>query len=684
MAAAHSLVTDFALVVGVAAVTGTLARRLRQPPILGYLVAGLIVGPYIPIPLFADVERVHSLSELGVVLVMFAVGLEFQLSRAAKVLPLAGLAAAIQIGGMFWVGSTVGGLLGLSTAGEVVLGASLAVSSTMVVTKVFDVHPPPDDVRGMVLGVLVLQDVVAIVLITVVTAVSQGAGAQAPALGGIVGGLAATMLGFGLVGLVVVPRLTRSVASLHSPEVDAVFATGICFALAAVMHALGYSPALGAFLAGTLVSESGLGVRYEHLVAPVRDVFAAVFFVSIGMTIDPRVAAAHLGEAGLIAAVVVVLPPLFVLVAGLLSGLGLRRSGHAGLALGQIGEFAFIITGIGAVAGVVPAHLLSVLVTVAVLTTLTTTLGLGAADRLLSALEHRIPDRLQNVLSMYAAWIESVRAGKGVSPVRRRIRRAIAFLTIDAAVMAAVVVAGAVGHTYAQTWLDAQLHTGPLPARIAVVVVTLAVAFPFGRGMWRSARALGASLAEAAFGRPPDDVADLASTSRTTVRLAFQLVSFAAGGLVVVAITRPFLPSGLAISVFVVAILPSAIALWRSGRPLQAHVRSATSILFDLLRSAPTAPVDSPQLETLLHGLGDVARVRLTEGAPAIGRSLAELDLRARTGASVLALAQPGGQVSAPTAQEPLGVGDVLAIAGPESAVEQARALLLGEGLPPE
>ncbi|MCA9715698.1 MAG: cation:proton antiporter, partial [Myxococcales bacterium] len=339
---APSIVTDLAIVLGVAAVTGTIARALRQPPVLGYLLAGLIVGPYIPIPLFADGERVHELAEFGVVLVMFAVGLEFSLGRVARVLPLAGVTALVQIGGMFWAGSALGQLLGLSSVGAVFLGASVAISSTMVVTKVFDLHRPPDEVRALVLGVLVLQDLVAIVLIAIVTGVAEGAGLAPAALLATLGRLLGVLAAVVLLGLFLVPRVARRVWAIRSPEVSTVFALGLCFSAAVGMQQLGYSPALGAFLAGMLVAESGLGARYEHLVAPLRDVFAAVFFVSVGMSVDPRLAFEQLGASLAVAGTVFALQWLLVTSAGLLSGLGLRRAGHAGFALGQIGEFGFI------------------------------------------------------------------------------------------------------------------------------------------------------------------------------------------------------------------------------------------------------------------------------------------------------------------------------------------------------
>lgn len=685
-----SLVTDLALVLGVAALTGPVLRGLRQPPILGYLLAGLIVGPYLPVPLFADAARVHELSELGVVLVMFAVGLEFSLRRVAEVLPLAGLVAVIQIGGMFWAGNLLGSIIGLPTVGAVFLGASVAISSTMVVIKVFELYPPPVDVRGMVLGVLVLQDLVAIVLIAVVTAVAKGSGLEPSALVSTLGRLFGVLAAAVGLGLWVVPRLARRIMRLQSPEISTVFAVGLCLALGATMEHLGYSPALGAFLAGMLLAEAGLGRRVEHLVVPLRDVFAAVFFVSVGMSVDPLVAVQHLGTAAAVAACVVVLQALLVTSAGILSGLVLRRAGHAGLALGQIGEFGFIIMGIGVQAAVVPPFMLTVVVTAAVLTTAATSLLLRVAPRLLAGVEHRLPRRLRANLSLYAAWVDALRGRDGgASPLRRRARHTLWVLVLDAAAVAGIVIAGSLVLEGSAGWLAARTGLSPRLAS-ALLVAGLAVAvFPFARGLSRAASNLGALLGQAVFPAAPSGRADLTTTSRRAMSFGLQLAALLAAGLFVAALTQPFVPPGIALVVLGVALLPSLLLLLRSGGPLGEHVHSATLALVEYLRRDDVEQAHEPVLDALLHGLGDATPIRLLPGAPAVGRTLAQIDLRAATGATVLAIAHADSNVTAPTGREVLREGDVLAVAGPHEAVEQARALLLGttgpgQVLPPE
>lgn len=671
MASDASLVSDFAIVLGVAGATGVVSQRLRLPPILGYLLAGLIVGPYLPIPLFADVQRVHDLSELGVVLVMFAVGLEFQLSSVAKVIPTAGLAAVFQIGGLFWLGTALGAAFGLSSAGQVVLGASLCISSTMAVSSIFNLHAPPKDVRGMTLGVLVLQDIVAIVLITVVTVVAQGSGASASELFRFIGVFALELGGLVVVGLFVVPRVSRFVAALNRPEVDAVYAAGLCFSLAAIIEYLGYSPALGAFVAGMLIAEAGLGQRYEHVIAPLRDVFAAIFFVSVGMTVDPGRVLESLPRAALVAGIVAGSQFVLLTAGGLLSGAGLKRSGHVGLALGQLGEFSFIIAGVGTAAGVLDPSWLTVLISASVITTLTTALALSRVETILVWIEHRVPTRLRDALVLHSAWMQKLSAGVPSSPRRLAVRRLWVWLAIDGAATAGIIIGIATAHPAIVGWLQSSLGASAPVATALALAATTALTFPFALGAWRLADALGAAVGDVVFPPPAPDVADVASTSRRTVTLALRLGARLGVGVFILTLARPFVPLGIGVAILAVAIAPSIRRLWRSGDPLNAHVKSATLVLLEALRSDEPTTADS-QIAALRHTLGDAVYLRLDAQSPAVGRSLADLDLRAKTGVSVLAIVGGDGDARALQPGTTLQTQDVLAVAGAKDAVMQA------------
>ena len=404
-----TFLVDLALVLCVAAPVGLLFRALRMPAILGYLLAGLVVGPYTPIPLFADPERVAALSEFGVVLVMFSVGLEFSIGRFVEVLPRSGLTALLQISALGWAGYELGQLFGWSGVASLFLAGSLAISSTMVVAKVFEERPPDPGVRELVFGVLVVQDVVAIVMLAVLSAIAAGAGVTAEQLGATMLELAGFLVALIVGGLLVVPRLVRAVERVGSPETVVVTAAALCFGLAVLALEFGYSVALGAFVAGMLTAESGHGHAVAERIAPVEHLFVAVFFVSVGMSVDPALVAGDLGLTAAIFATVVLGQLVSVTIAGLLGGNSLARSLEAGLVLGQVGEFAFIMAGIGVAAGVVEPSFGAALVAVAILTSFTTPLLVRLAPRLVAAVDRGLPGWLRASLSLYAAWLEQLR-----------------------------------------------------------------------------------------------------------------------------------------------------------------------------------------------------------------------------------------------------------------------------------
>ena len=290
---AHEFLKSLTIVLGVAAVTTVVFQRLRQPVVLGYIIAGLIVGPHVPIPLVADPVVVQTLSELGVILLMFSLGLEFSLRRLAEVGPTAGLTALLETSFMIWLGFTIGRLLGWTGLESLFAGAVIAISSTTIIAQAFEEQGVTGKLRQLVLGILIAEDLIAVLLIAVLTGVASGSGLAPGPLAATVARLVGFLVALITVGLLLVPRAMRAVSRLNRRQTTLVASIGICFAVALLAQAFGYSVALGAFLAGSLVAESGEEKHVAHLVEPVRDVFAAVFFVSVGMLIDPRLVARH-------------------------------------------------------------------------------------------------------------------------------------------------------------------------------------------------------------------------------------------------------------------------------------------------------------------------------------------------------------------------------------------------------
>ena len=531
--------------------------------------------------------------------------------------------------------------------------------------------------REHVFGVLVLQDVVAVGLITALTAVSHGEGLSATALVGTLGGLLGALVGMVIAGLFVVPRLIRWTLKMESVESLTVVVGGVCFGFALLAELMGYSVALGAFVAGVLVAESGEGTRVEHLMQPMRDIFAAVFFVSVGMAVDPLQVWAHMGVSLLVVAVVIAAHMVSVTLAGVFSGNGLRRSLVASLALGQIGEFAFVIAGIGVGAGVVRPSLQPIVVTVAAITTFTTPLLLRSRERLLGRVDAMIPGRLQTLIALYEAWFDDLRGRerRSLGPLRRTVR----VIALDGVGVIALVIAVRYGWAPARGWLEGVgLSTGL--ASVVVGAASLVVASPLLWSLARSTWALGDALADGALASDEGEGGDgLEGATRWLLRAAAPLMVVIGVGVPLAAIVRPMFGGPYAAAVVLALVLILGVLIWRAAAQVDAGVRSRAGQLLELIdrQRAPEVSASAARGPSQ-----HIVNVSLEPTMFAVGATLAGLDLRARTGATVVAIRRADGEDVLPKGDEPLMAGDQLVLVGSDAALDRARGRLSGEGSP--
>jgi CPA2 family monovalent cation:H+ antiporter-2 len=690
MHGAHDFLLALTTVLGVAAVTTVLFQRLRQPVVLGYILAGLVVGPHVPVPLVADREIVQTLSELGVVLLMFALGLEFSLRKLVAVGPKAGVTAVFQSSLMVWLGFLAGRAFGWTTLECVFAGAIVAMSSTTIIAKAFDDLGVKGGLRDLVVGVLLVEDLFAILFMAVLTAVATGAGVSPAELAGTLGRLAAFLAALLAAGVVVVPRAIRYVSRHGSGETLLVAALGLCFGISSLAVAAGYSVALGAFIAGSLVAESGVAHAVEELVRPVRDLFAAIFFVSVGMLIDPALVARHAGAIAVFTVLVVLGKALAVTLGAFLTGNGVRTSVQAGMSLAQIGEFSFILAALGTSLGATREFLYPLAVAVSAVTTLTTPWLIGGSGRAAAWVDRRLPRRLQTVASLYACWLEQLRAGPARATLGARARRIVRALLLDAALLAAIGIGASVSVRWVAGWASGTLGVRRELATALAGAAAAGLAVPFCVALLRNGRRLGEALAAAAFPGGEAGRTDLADAPRRALVSIVQLGATLLALLPVGAVTQPFLrgaPGALAVAV-VLGVL--GISLWRSAANLHGHVRAGAQVIVDALaRQAAAGRAGSdPEVDALgpframFPGLGEPVTARLRPGSAVAGRSLSELEVRGRTGASVLAISRAEGGAFVPGAGERLRDGDVLALAGTREAVAAALELLDAAPLP--
>ncbi len=679
MADVYAFLEAFALVICAAGVASVLFRWIRQPVVLGYILAGLVVGPYVPIPIVADPDIVRTLSELGVIFLMFALGLEFSLRRLAQVASNAGVTAVIQSSLMLGLGYLAGRVLGWDAPTSFFAGAMVAISSTTIIAKAFDEQKVGGRMRELVIGVLIVEDLLAILLLAVASGFIGGEGVSLETLTGTGIRLVLILAALLALGILVVPGAIGFVRRRHSAEATLLVSLGMCVGLALLAHELGYSVALGAFVAGSLIAESGAGEEIEHLVRPVRDLFAAVFFVSVGMLIDPAVLADNAAVIALFTVLVLVGKTVGTAVGAFLAGNGTQVSVRAGMSLAQIGEFSFIIAGAAMALGGTAELLYPIAVSVSAITTLTTPLLIRASARAASAVDALLPRALQTFATLYASWIEQLRAvHQGPSAAARRLLRR---LVADAAVLILVIAGTAIWHQRMSAWLAAQLGLSTTAASATIIASAALISLPFCWGIFRIAQRLGMVLAESILPRILGEELDYAAAPRRALVVTLQLAVVLLLALAIFAITQPFLPLAAGAIAVAAVVALFGVAFWRRAADLHGHVKAAAQAIVEALAARAPGPPDARELslqgiQDLLPGLGNLASIQLDEADPAIGRSLADLDLRGRTGATILAIVHREGHVVVPTARETLQAGDLLALTGSSEAVSAAIELL--------
>ncbi|OYV73756.1 MAG: potassium transporter, partial [Deltaproteobacteria bacterium 21-66-5] len=620
-----------ALVFCVAALTTVLFQRMGQPVVFGYLVAGMILGPHVPVPVSADASTAQTLSELGVILLMFSLGLEFRLRRVIQMGLTSGLAALAETSLMLALGYLLAGLLGWSRGEAMFAGAVVAISSTTIVAKALAGRRASRALTNSVFGILIVEDLIAILLLALLSAVAAGGGVTARGLGMTSVRLASFLAALIGVGLLVVPRLIRAVVRLGRSETTLVTTIGICFGAALLALAFGYSVALGAFIAGTLVAESGEGAGIQRLIEPVRDMFVAIFFVSVGLLIDPRAIAAHWGAVLAFTALVIVGKVLAVSLGAFLTGSPLRLAVQTGMSLAQIGEFSFIIAGVGLAAGVTRSFLYPVAVTVSAITTFTTPLLIAAAEPAALWVDRRLPRPLQTFVALYGSWVEHLRTAPAAG--RSRLRRLMRLLLVDAVLLAGVVIGASAEMERVTAVVNAWLGLSALAAHVVVATLALVAAAPLVVGIIRTTARLAVVLAVRAMPAAKQGRADFATAPRRSFVTALQLGILLAIGAPLVAVTQPFLPRypGFVVLGGIAVLLGSAF--WRGARNLQGHARAGAQVVVAALAqqmadrpAGSTLEATARRLGTLLPGLGEPVAVAIGTASRCEGRTLADLN----------------------------------------------------------
>lgn len=395
MSAELSLVTELAIILIAAGIFTIISKALKQPVILGYIIAGFLVGPHLGLfPQFSS-ESIHVWSEIGIIFLLFSLGLEFSFKKLIKVGSSALLTAGVKCIGMMIIGLLAGDAMGWTFMESIFLGGLLSMSSTTIIIKAYDdMGLKKKPYASLIFGSLVVEDLIAVLLLVLLStlAVSNkfAGGEMLLALAKLIFFI---VLSF-VIGIYVIPTLFKKARKFISDEILLLVSIGLCFLMVWLANLAGFSSALGAFLMGSILSETFEGEKISELTSGIKDLFGAIFFISVGMMVDPAVIGAHWLPILIITLITVVGILVCSTSGALLAGQGLDTAVHAGFSLAQLGEFAFIIAGLGCSMGVMRDFIYPVIIAVSVITTFTTPYMIKAAEPVSSWLLKKLPARI--------------------------------------------------------------------------------------------------------------------------------------------------------------------------------------------------------------------------------------------------------------------------------------------------
>lgn len=399
------MIKDLALILIFAGAMTLIFKKLGQPLVLGYIVAGFLAGPHFGLlPSVVDTVNVHLWSDIGVIFLLFALGLEFSFKKILKVGGTAVVAALVIIVGMIFLGFTVGSFFGWQKMDALFLGGMIAMSSTTIIYKAFDdLGLRKKQFTGLVLSILILEDILAVVLMVMLSTIAVSNSVNGFELVRSIAKLAFFLVLWFVVGLYVIPILLKKTRKMLSGETLLIVALGLCFGMVVFAAAMGFSAAFGAFIMGSILAETLEAERIDKLVSPVKDLFGAVFFVSVGMMVDPAMILQYAVPIIVITLTVIIGQATFATIGVLLSGQSLKTAFECGFSLTQIGEFAFIIAALGQSLKVTSDFLYPIVVAVSVITIFLTPYMIRLAEPVYGFVSRRLPAKWLAVADRYAS-----------------------------------------------------------------------------------------------------------------------------------------------------------------------------------------------------------------------------------------------------------------------------------------
>jgi len=643
------LIIDLALILGSAAIVTLLFKKLKQPVVLGYIIAGFLVGPYFKLfPTIVETDSIKTWAEIGVIFLLFGLGLEFSFKKLVRVGGVALITALTEVTLTMLLGFGVGKLLGWNNINSLFLGGILAIASTTIIIRAFDeLGVKNQKFAGIVTGVLVIEDLVAVILMVLLSTV-----AVSQTFAGIEMIQSILKLAFVLVlwfvsGIFFLPTLFRKISSLLNEETLLIISLALCFLMVVLATYVGFSPALGAFIMGSILAETTKAEKIEKLTKSVKNLFGAIFFVSVGMLIDPAMLIEH--SIPILAATMVLLfgKPLFVSLGALVAGVPLKIAVQSGMSLSQIGEFSFIIATLGLTLNVTSDFLYPVAVAVSVLTTFTTPFMIKLSDTVYKPLEKFLPDKWKKSMAAYSVGAQNIAE---ITEWKKVIRSYIINIIIFSVIIIAIILLS--------TRIIAPLFSEYNGSQFITVAVCLVVLSPF---LWALA-----------FRRPHNQ--DYANVwAKNAQRGPLIIMGFSKVGLAVfyIGFLLDYLfPTIVAFSGAVIAIVILAFL----SRRLKAFYGELEMRFLDNLNEREIKAKEGNEILTPWDT--HLASFELGIKSPYAGKTLEESHIREEFGVNIAAIERGDYLINVPTRDSHIYPSDKLMVIGTDEQLEKFKIFL--------
>lgn len=633
-----SLIVDLALILCLAAIVTFIFRIIRQPVVLGYIVAGVLVGPHTPAFFtVVDMESIRIWAELGVIFLMFSLGLEFSFRRLAKVGISAGGTAIFQILTMLILGLWTGHLLGWSRMEAAFLGCMISISSTTIIIKAFEEQNlKTRRFVELVFGMLIVEDLAAMLILVALSTFVSTNSLDGMNLLLTAGKLSLVVGAWVIVGMFALPRFVKSVGRKGSNEMMIVTSVGLCLALVVLADFFNYSVALGAFIMGSILAETREVHRIENLLMPLKDIFGAVFFVSIGMMLNPSVVIDSFGSIVAISLVVIVGKILSVTAGSIVTGQSISTSVNSGLSMAQIGEFSFIIATLGIATRAIDEKIYGIIIATSLITTFTTPYFIRLAPQIVRISEEKLPQCILKSIDRYGSWFE-----KRATNISGQKELTAAFLkwTINAVVATTIF---ALGANLFWPWLEETLTQQW--SNWLTWFVTFIVSAPF---LW----------------------AMLTAFRRIETAKGLNLLAWLASLLVLGVLNLSFFNAWIAVALTIGFAI--AVTFFSRGHLEMYYQWYEKTFLSGIARHSSDDSASTQQHDHLVPWDAHLAEVQVPANSALAGRTLLELAIREKYAVNVVVLQRAGIQIVAPSAEERLFPGDSILCFGRDEQLEK-------------